>query len=98
MLDRTVFLRSARGFHRIARARAAHEDRFLPICRACLGETGIDRFVRGDIDRAEGDADLGGDLLALFRLVTEDGDLDACRCPRPRGLRSAPRGSAGYDR
>ena len=97
MLDAAVFLGSAGGLHRIAGAGAADQHRFLTVGGTRLGEAGIDRLVRRDIDLTEDAADLVGEGLALFGLQVEDRDLRAFRRQRPRGRRAEARGTAGDD-
>ena len=64
---------------------------------ARLGEAGVDRLVRGDVDLAEDAADLAGDLLAALGVAVEDGDLDALGGKRPRGRLAEAGGAAGDD-
>ena len=67
MPDRAGLLVAARGLHGVAGAGAIDQDTLLAVCRARLGETGVDLRVRGDVDLAEHAAQLGRDRLALLR-------------------------------
>ena len=65
---------------------------------ASLGERCRDLLVPGHVDFAEDAADFGRDLLALFGIAVEHGDLGALRRQRTRGRLAEARGAAGDDR
>jgi hypothetical protein len=52
-----VCLSRPTGLHRIGDAGAIDADPLLPVRLARLGEAGVDRFVRGDVDLREDAAD-----------------------------------------
>ena len=84
MLDRTVFLRTAGGLDRVARASAVDQDTFLTMRRARFGKARVDAFVAGDVDVAEYAANFSSQCITLVGLQIEYRDLHAFGGKRPR--------------
>jgi hypothetical protein len=99
VLDLAGVLVAAGGLDRVAGAGAVDQDALLAVGRARLFEAGVDFGVAGDVDGAEGHAQLFLERLAAIGLAVEveDGDLDALGDQGPDGGLAEAGRAAGDD-